>query len=139
MEENLREDLVRSLEEIYQLPAFGALADLLQGEALVLQYLEGHRDGPVCPSVLSGQLHLSRSRITGALASLHRKELVRMEPSADDRRRTEVFITPAGSRRIAEQISRMLAYFDRMIAGLGPEDTRRLIALMDRCVGIMGE
>jgi len=135
----LRESLLASLRNIYRLKAFGTLAELLQGEALILQYLKAARgSGPVYPSVLSEQLHLSRSRITGALNSLQRKEFVTLEPSPEDRRRVRVAITEAGCGQIDRQIEQMLAYFDRMLDGLGEQDARTLIALMDRCVAIMG-
>jgi len=135
----LRDELLDSLRIIYQLPAFGALAELLQGEALVLQYLSVCGDEPTYPSQLSDRLHLSRSRITGALNSLRRKEFVRLEPSPGDRRRVEVFITPAGREQIEGQMQRMLAYFDRMLNGLGTQDAESLIALMNRCIAIMEE
>lgn len=140
MESNdLRNELVGSLRSIYGLRAFGALADLLQGEALVLEYLAQHREETVCPSALSDSLHLSRPRVTGALNSLRRKGCITLEHSERDRRRVHVRITQAGLTRIAAQVNGMMAYFDRMLAGLGDADARTLIRLMDRCVEIMGE
>ena len=68
--EILRQQLIESLRSIYGLEAFGALADLLQGESLALTYLLEHQGREVYPSDLSRELHLSRSRITGALTSL---------------------------------------------------------------------
>ena len=43
----LREELLRDLGALYQLPAFSDLAALLQGEARVLQYLALRR-GRMC-------------------------------------------------------------------------------------------
>lgn len=133
----LRTELAAVLEEVCQLPEFGALAELLQGEALVLQYLAGHREETVYPSDLSRVLRLSRPRITGALRSLRRKGLLRLTPCLQDKRRVWVSITEAGLERIAGQLARVDSYFDRMIAGLGEEDTRTLNALIRRCVDIM--
>ena len=83
----LRQELIASLGEVYQLKAFGALEDLLQGESLILQWLAAHRTEDIYPSDLSRELRLSRSRITGALNSLRGKGLVEMQHSETDRRR----------------------------------------------------
>ena len=133
----LRTELETVLGEVCQLPEFGALAELLQGEALVLRYLAGHREETVYPSDLSLVLRLSRPRITGALRSLHRKGLLRLAPCLQDKRRIRVSITEAGLARIDRQLAEVDSYFDRMIAGLGEEDTRTLNTLIRRCVDIM--
>lgn len=133
----LRTDLLASLQEIYQLRAFTALDDLLQGEARILIYLASHPGEIVYPSDLSRELRLSRSRITGALTSLRQKGQVQMLHSQEDRRRVQVIVTPEGLQHIGEKLERMNAYFDHMIEGLGQEDTESLIALIRRCVEVM--
>ena len=135
--EAMRGELIGALKAVRRLEAFGALEDLLQGEALVLQYLAEHRDRAVYPSELSGALHLSRSRITMALASLQRKGRIVMELSHKDRRRVKVFISDEGLRLAGEKQARMEQYFDRMLTGLGEEDAAALIALIGRCVRVM--
>lgn len=137
--DRLRQQLIASLRSIYGLEAFGALADLLQGESLALNYLWEQRGREVHPSDLSRDLHLSRSRITGALTSLRRKGLVETRRSQTDHRRVQVAITDRGAELIAGKLRRMEAYFDRMIAGLGDAETRRLIDLIEACVEVMGQ
>lgn len=137
--DRLRQQLIASLRSIYGLEAFGALADLLQGESLALNYLWEQRGREVHPSDLSRDLHLSRSRITGALTSLRRKGLVETRRSQTDHRRVQVAITDRGAELIAGKLRRMEAYFDRMIAGLGGAETRRLIDLIEACVEVMGQ
>lgn len=134
--EDLRNELLDSLYHILDLEAFATLDDFLQGETLLLRFLALRRE-PVCPSDLSDQLHLSRSRITAALSALRRKGLVLTEPSQEDRRRVEVTITQEGQAVIGEKIERLNAYFDRLVNGLGSEETHQLIGLIDRCVKIM--
>ena len=135
----LRHQLIASLRNIYNLEAFGALADLLQGESLALQFLWEHRGQEVYPSDLSRELHLSRSRITGALASLSRKGLVVTHHSQADRRRVQVAITDQGVELITGKFRQMEAYFDQMLEGLGETDARTLIALIQRCVEVMDQ
>lgn len=133
----LRGDLIRSLGNIYHLEAFSALEALLQGESQTLRYLAEQQGTAVYPSDLSRELRLSRSRITGTLSALRRKGLIAMEASQEDRRRIRVNITEAGLVVIGGQLRRMETYFDQMLAGLGSEDAKTLIALMDRCVAVM--
>ena len=135
----LRHQLIASLRSIYDLEAFGALADLLQGESLTLNFLLEHRGQEVYPSDLSRELHLSRSRITGALTSLGRKGLVETRHSQADRRRVQVAITDQGAALIAGKLARMEAYFDKMLTGLGETDARTLIDLIRRCVEVMDQ
>ncbi|MBU5625902.1 MarR family transcriptional regulator [Oscillibacter sp. MSJ-2] len=134
----LREALIRSLGDIYRLEAFSALGDLLQGESMVLHFLLAARGAPMFPSALSQELRLSRSRITAAVNSLRRKGLVATEPCREDRRMVLVSLTEKGRELIVEKEGRMASYFDRMIKGLGPADTQRLIELIHRCVDVMG-
>lgn len=133
----LRRELIVSLQNVYQLEAFSALAELLQGESLVLNYLLFHQEEPIYPSDLSQELHLSRPRITAALQSLQRKELIAMHRSPADRRRVQVSITDAGREAIGARLVRMEAYFDKMLSGLGEPDARTLIHLINRCVEVM--
>lgn len=133
----LRRELIVSLQNVYQLEAFSALAELLQGESLVLNCLLFHQEEAVYPSDLSQELHLSRPRITAALQSLQRKELIAMHRSPADRRRVQVSITDAGREAIGARLARMQAYFDKMLSGLGETDARTLIHLIDRCVEVM--
>ena len=133
----LRRDLIGSLQSVYQLEAFSALAELLQGEALVRSGLLSHQEGVVHPSDLSRELHLSRPRITAALSALQRKGLIAMRRSPTDRRRIQVSITQTGREVIGGRLERMQTYFDKMLSGLGEADARTLIDLINRCVEVM--
>lgn len=133
----LREDLLSSLTDVYHMKAFGTLEDMLQGENVILQYLLAHHGEAVYPSDLSRDLRLSRSRITGALTSLRNKGFVEMVHSEKDRRRVQVFITREGTEAIMGKFQLMNCYFDQMIAGLGQEDTASLIRIIRRCVEVM--
>ena len=135
----LRQELIGSLKDVYELKAFATLEDLLQGEFRVLQYLAAHQSEAVYPSDLSRELRLSRSRITGALTSLRQKNCVEMHHSQTDRRRVQVTITQEGLGVLMEKLDRMARYFDHMIAGLGDADTTELIRLIRRCVEVMQE
>ncbi len=136
---DLRNELILSLKDVYHLKAFASLEDLLQGESVVLQYLAAHRGEVIYPSDLSRELRLSRPRITSTLTSLRHKGCVEMQHSQDDRRRIRVTITPDGLALIFDKLDGMNQYFDRMITGLGSEETKELIRLIRRCVEVMAE
>lgn len=133
----LREGLMTALEQLYQLPAFSDLAALLQGEARVLQYLALHREEAVYPSAMAEALRLSRPRITAALNSLGRKGFLTLAPSREDRRKVRVVITEAGLAQIGGQYETVRGYFDRLLSGLGAEDSRELARLVGRCAAVM--
>ena len=133
----LREGLMTALEQLYQLPAFSDLAALLQGEARVLQYLALHREEAVYPSAVAEALRLSRPRITAALSSLRRKGFLTLTPSQEDRRKVFVRVTEAGMAQIAGQYETVRGYFDRLLSGLGAEDSRELARLVGRCAAVM--
>ena len=140
----LREGLMTALEQLYQLPAFSDLAALLQGEARVLQYLALRRGEDVYPSELAqGQVlqhpGLPRPRITAALSSLRRKGFLTLTPSQEDRRKVFVRVTEDGMAQIGGQYATVRGYFDRLLAGLGPEDSRELSRLVGRCAQVMKE
>lgn len=133
----LRRDLIDSLQRVYRLGAFSALAELLQGESLVLNCLLAHQNEVIYPSDLSRELHLSRPRITAALSALQRKGLIAMHRSPTDRRRIQVSMTETGREVIGGRLVRMDVYFDKMLSGLGEADARSLIDLINRCVEVM--
>lgn len=136
-QESLRGELIGALRDVYHLEAFAALADMLQGESLVLWQLLERQGERVYPSELSQQLHLSRSRITGALSSLRRKGLIVMRRSRSDRRRIQVSATEEGLAVIRERVAEMEGYFGRLLDGLGEADARTLIGLVRRCTEVM--
>ena len=122
-----------------QSPVGKQLAALLQGEARVLQYLALHREEAVYPSGLAEALRLSRPRITAALNSLGRKGFLTLKPSLRDRRMVQVMVTEVGLRQIDGQYAAVRGYFDRLLSGLGAEDSRELVRLVGRCAEVMKE
>ena len=95
----LREELLRDLETLYQLPAFSDLAALLQGEARVLQYLALRRGEDVYPSELAEALRLSRPRITASPPSSSARRTISC-PSALPPPSSETMASMAGSTRL---------------------------------------
>ena len=133
----LRNMLMSSLEDMYNMEALACLVEFLQGEVHILQYLAIHQTDEINPSLLSEAIHVSRPRITTSLATLCKKGLVEMEPSQKDRRRVTVRISPAGLAFINEKRQVVDRYFDILLAGLGEETSLELIRLIQLCTDIM--
>ena len=135
--ERLRNMLMSSLEDMYNMEALACLLEFLQGEIHILQYLAMHQTEEINPSLLSNVIHVSRPRITTSLATLRKKGLVEMEPSQTDRRRVTVRISPAGLAFINEKRQVVERYFDILLTGLGEETSLELIRLIQLCTNIM--
>ncbi|ASR48025.1 MarR family winged helix-turn-helix transcriptional regulator [Paenibacillus kribbensis] len=133
----LRGQLRESVNRIYDMELFSSLTELVQGENHVLQYLVQHREDEINPSLLSDHLHVSRSRITAALTGLRKKGYVTMEMSEQDRRRMCVRLTPEGESLIKRKQERIEGYFEALVAGLGEDDVKEFIRLIELSMSIM--
>lgn len=133
----LRDKLTASLIQMYEMEAIGSLADFLQGELHIMQYLSSDRESEINPSVLSDKLHVSRSRITAALSALRKKGYVTMEMNEDDRRRMRVKLTAEGEVLIKQKQDHVEQYFDILVEGLGEENVLDLIRLIDLSIQTM--
>lgn len=135
----LRNRLTESLAQMYEMEAIGGLAEFLQGELHVMQYMDMNKGSEINPSILSDNLHVSRSRITAALSALRTKGYVTMEMSEEDRRRMRVMLTSDGEALIHKKRETVENYFDILVDGLGEENVMDLIRLIDLSVQTMNQ
>ena len=135
--EALRNNLTMLLGKLYDIEAFSHLADFLQGELHVLNYLSQNMKIEVNPSMLSDHLYVSRSRITATLTALRKKGYVRMKISEKDRRKMCVTLTAKGEEFIQEKQKNVEVYFDQLVEGLGEQDTMDLIQLIKKSIRVM--
>jgi DNA-binding MarR family transcriptional regulator len=98
-------------------------------EAHLLSYLRSY--APCAISVLHRVLGLRRTTLTSMLDRLERRDLVRRELSASDRRSFLVHLTPAGTE-LAEAVQRPVDELERRIgAEISPEDLRGFDRVME--------
>ncbi|MHB1454260.1 MAG: MarR family winged helix-turn-helix transcriptional regulator [Saccharofermentanales bacterium] len=135
----LRNRLTASLAQMYDIEAIGSLAEFLQGELHVMQYLSDHKGQEINPSILSAQLHVSRPRITAALSALRKKGYVTMEMSDHDRRRMRVMLTDSAEALVRSKHKNVEGYFDILVDGLGEDNVLQLIRLIDLSVETMNK
>lgn len=134
---DLRNRLTSVLSQMYDTVAFTSLAEFLQGEMHVMYNLYLNKDMEINPSILSDNLHVSRSRITSALSSLREKGYVTMEISESDRRRMCVQLTYEGEEFIKSKMQNVEYYFDNIVQGLGHKNTEELIRLIKLGIDVM--
>lgn len=134
---DLKLELIGSLEKIYYMEAFSQLIEFLQGELYLLRFLALNNSEEIGPSELSDKLHMSRPRITATIAALKKKGLLSTELDKIDRRRLKVKITRKGYDSILKKQAMVDENFEDFIKGIGEDDTRELIRIVNLAVKIM--
>ena len=135
--EDLKLELIDSLEKIYYMEAFSQLAEFLQGELFLLRFLSLNKGEEIVPSELSERLHMSRPRVTATISTLRKKGFVNTELDKKDRRRLKVRITKKGIDYIIKKQTIVNENFEEFINGIGEDDSRELIRIVDLAVKIM--
>ncbi len=133
----MEEQVISTLQQLYQMPQMAAMMEFCQGEIRVLLYLNMHRQETVYPSDLSSALYVSRQRITSVLNALRKKGYLTMEVDRKDRRRQRVLLTEAGASYVSAKQVRTEAYVCRLIESLGEDSTGQLLALLQKCIATL--
>lgn len=124
-------DLASSLQKIYDIEVFSSMIEFCQGEMRVLLYLHLNIGNEIYPSDLSESLCVTRQRITSILSSLRKKGFIYMEIAENDRRRMKVVLTEDAKTWIVAKKKKIEGHFDKLIEGLGKENTQELTRLIN--------
>jgi DNA-binding MarR family transcriptional regulator len=135
----LKDRMIDALGKIYYMDAFHQVVEFLQGELYILHHMLEHGEGGINPSGLSDMLHISRPRVTTALAALRKKGYIETIVDEDDRRRLTVYLTKEGREFIIGKQNHVEEYFISFIEKLGRDKANELISLLDMIVGMMDE
>ncbi|SFQ04333.1 MarR family transcriptional regulator [Actinomadura madurae] len=90
------------------------------------------RHGTAAPSELAADLGMPPNSITGRLDALERRGFVHRSPSATDRRRVVVELTPEGRAAWREALDGVGDEETRLLAALTPDERRTLSDLLRR-------
>ena len=134
----MAQTLLREFAQLFREGATRHMRDVSGGELGVLGYIHYRGDG-VTPSDISREFHISTARVANVLNALERKEYIERRSDQEDRRKVFVRVTEAGLAQIAGQYETVRGYFDRLLTGLGAEDSRALSRLVGRCAEVMKE
>jgi DNA-binding MarR family transcriptional regulator len=104
---------------------------LQESEYSTLKALAARR-GRAVPSELVADLRVSPAAMTGRLDTLEQRGFVQRTPSAVDRRRVDVKLTPAGYDAWRAAVSVVGREEERIFAALSPADRKRLADLLRR-------
>jgi DNA-binding MarR family transcriptional regulator len=75
---------------------------------------------------------LDKVPVSRAVARLEERGLVRRKADSEDRRRLTLRLTPGGVRLFNAVVPEALAYEDRLLSALAPEEISRFEELLDR-------
>jgi DNA-binding MarR family transcriptional regulator len=92
----------------------------------------GGRGGRAAPTELAADLKMAPASITGRLDGLERRGFVRRTPSAEDRRRVDVELTPAGREVWLGALDVVGHEESRLLSVLSADERRTLSDLLRR-------
>ena len=127
---NLKNELIEALLQLYISNQASSIAEMLEGEHAVLSYiLKEEQD--VTPTNISIKLGITKSRVTTILNSLHEKELVLLKRKSDDRRKIIVSLTEKGEEDIVSKLVLLDNKIVKLIKELGIEKSTTLIGILN--------
>ena len=126
----LRDALMHQLWRMNKMDLMVNMREYLEGESAALNYLYTCGDARVTPSQISESINVSRARMANILRSLRGKKYIEMEMSEHDRRKMDVYITPAGKEYCKERYDYLVRYFDLYVDVLGEDDIKELTRLI---------
>ncbi len=107
----------------------------MRGEPMVLISLRHHADGMTAGD-LAEAAHVSTARIATLLNGLEERGLVTRAKDDEDRRRTVVTITEAGTEAVSKLSARRTAHVVAILRELGADDARELVRIAGRLAEI---
>ena len=88
-------------------------------------------------TALAGRAGLNKSALVGIVDQLERRGLVERDRVANDRRRYQVSVAPAGERAMNELFAAVTREEEPIREALGARDMHALLALLDRAVAAL--
>ncbi len=104
----------------------------------ILERLNVIADG-LSPTVLSDELVLSRSAMTGALDALERRGYARRTRHPTDRRRLGISLTPTGRELIERGLPERMRALHRVVGVLSPDERRTVIGAYRKVLNALAE
>ncbi|MCL2486806.1 MAG: MarR family transcriptional regulator [Oscillospiraceae bacterium] len=105
------------------------------GEMFALGFLM-KQEGCVLPSSISAAMNSSTARTASLLGALEQKGLVTRQIDPSDRRQILVSLTGEGRALAASHEEHVRDNLEKTLRSLGEDDTRELIRLITKLVGI---
>ena len=94
--------------------------------------------GQTTPSKLAREISLSQGTVTGILDRLLARQLIKRNPSKNDRRLVEVELTDAGAALVKQAPSPLQEQFLEQLEALPLEEQESILRTLSRIVDMMG-
>lgn len=120
--------LLKIMLENSRLPYQEELAEFSHGELAILVYLRNDCSG-VTSGELADALAMTLPRMSAAISGLIKKGLVYKLTDEADRRKTRIYITPAGITHVGEKEAKLRDQTANLITELGENDAREFIRI----------
>lgn len=105
--------------------------DYTHGEIKILNLLMERDDG-ISPGDICEALGMTTPRISAALASLAKKDLVSRITDPRDKRRLHVYITKTGKSLVESKKRELTESLSELLASLGEEDAVEYVRIMSK-------
>ena len=128
---DLAAELLQNIQAFHKAQHQKNIKDRLQGEALVLNYIE-HCQNVVVPREISSTMGVSSARVAAILNNLEGKGLITREINRDDRRNIIVKLTDAGRNIAIESKQEFIQIITDMLTLLGEQDAKEYVRIMGR-------
>lgn len=134
MDTELVHEFLSCMEQLNRIRERHEIQKHLMGEMFVLKFLR-HRV-QTTPGEISEALQVSTARTAAILNSLEKKGFITRTPSATDRRKSDIRSTERGIAVLEHGFALMEQRVSQVLELLGEEDSRELIRILNRMIGI---
>ncbi len=105
--------------------------DFAHGEMSILAYLCFKEDG-VCPGILCTSLGMTTPRISAAISSLGKKQLITRASDPSDRRKIHIHISETGRMLVHNKHRKITCELAHLLESLGEDDAREYVRIVGR-------
>jgi len=93
---------------------------------------ELHGNTDVSPTYLSRCLRVSKNTVSSLLNGLEEQGLVERVLDSEDKRSFHIHLTPTGRDAVRQTAPEHIAFLNRVVAGLSPDERKQLAALLTK-------
>lgn len=111
--------------------------ELTSSQGHIMGFL-AHCKEPPCPRDIEEQFQLSHPTVSGLLARLEKKDFIRLQPDADDRRCKRIYIQPKGMACLETMHSTITKTEEKLVSGFSEEEKLQFSQLLIRATRNMG-
>ena len=105
--------------------------DFIRGELRILAYLAGNGNGS-SPGDIGESLNMTTPRMSAAVSTLTKKELVTRVTDERDKRRLHIYITEKGKSLVEEKKANLTESLADILRYLGEDDAKEYVRIMSR-------